>query len=282
MPPVSRADEAESGKGTAMAMPARGPREIQAIIEAFNRMQGRLSRFVEDRTRMIAAISHDLRTPLTRLQLRLESPDVLAERQRMLTDLHAMGEMIDSVISFAQEDTRREPRLLVDVATLVEGMCDDAADAGQSVTFSGTRGVAISCRPIALRRAISNLVDNAIKYGTNATVHLAQEPERVVITIDDDGPGIPPSQRDKVSNPSTDKNVPVTPRPAVSGWAFRSPDPSYGSTMGISASPRPRRLAMSRATGRRAHRAHRARRAALTSQLVRCSGPALSVSNDPA
>jgi signal transduction histidine kinase len=228
-----------------MAMPARGPREIQAIIEAFNRMQGRLSRFVEDRTRMIAAISHDLRTPLTRLQLRLESPDVLAERQRMLTDLHA-------------------------------------ADAGQSVTFSGTRGVAISCRPIALRRAISNLVDNAIKYGTNATVHLAQEPERVVITIDDDGPGIPPSQRDKVSNPSTDKNVPVTPRPAVSGWAFRSPDPSYGSTMGISASPRPRRLAMSRATGRRAHRAHRARRAALTSQLVRCSGPALSVSNDPA
>ena len=106
--------------GTATAMPASGPREIQAIIEAFNRMQGRLSRFIEDRTRMIAAISHDLRTPLTRLQLRMESPDVLAERQRMLADLHAMGEMIDSVISFAQEDTRREPRLLVDVATLVE------------------------------------------------------------------------------------------------------------------------------------------------------------------
>ena len=89
----------------------------------------------------------------------------------------------------------------MDVATLVEGICDDAADAGQSVTFSGARGVAISCRPIALRRAISNLVDNAIKYGTNATVHLAQEPERVVITIDDDGPGIPPSQRDKVFEP---------------------------------------------------------------------------------
>ena len=187
--------------GTAMAMPASGPLEIQAIIEAFNRMQGRLSRFIEDRTRMIAAISHDLRTPLTRLQLRMESPDVLAERQRMLADLHAMGEMINSVISFAQEDTRREPRLLVDIATLVEGICDDAADAGQSVTFSGARGVAISCRPIALRRAISNLVDNAIKYGTNATVHLAQEPERVVITIDDDGPGIPPSQRDKVFEP---------------------------------------------------------------------------------
>ena len=182
-------------------MPARGPREIQAIIEAFNRMQVRLSRFIEDRTRMIAAISHDLRTPLTRLQLRMESPDVLAERQRMLADLHAMGEMIDSVISFAQEDTRREPRLLVDVATLVEGICDDAADAGQSVTFSGARDAAISCRPIALRRAISNLVDNATKYGTHATVHLAQEPERVVITIDDDGPGIPPSQRVKVFEP---------------------------------------------------------------------------------
>jgi signal transduction histidine kinase len=99
--------------GTAMAMPTGGPREIQAIIEAFNRMQGRLSRFIEDRTRMIAAISHDLRTPLTRLQLRLESPDVLAERQRMLADLHAMGEMIDSVISFAQEDTSPTASLIL-------------------------------------------------------------------------------------------------------------------------------------------------------------------------
>jgi signal transduction histidine kinase len=238
--PLSRlAEVVESAgvTGTAMAMPASGPREIQAIIEAFNRMQGRLSRFVEDRTRMIAAISHDLKTPLTRLQLRMESPDVLSERHRMLADLHAMGEMIDSVISFAQEDTKREPRLLVDVATLVEGICDDAADAGQSVTFSGARGVAISCRPIALRRAISNLVDNAIKYGTNATVHLAQEPERVVITIDDDGPGIPPSQRDKVFEPFYRQERSRTPRPAVSDWAFRSHDPSYGSTMGISASP---------------------------------------------
>ena len=198
---LAEAVERAGVTGMAIAMPTGGPREVQAIIEAFNRMQGRLSRFIEDRTRMIAAISHDLRTPLTRLQLRMEAPDVLAERPRMLADLHAMGEMIDSVIAFAQEDTRREPRVLVDVAILVEGICDDAADAGQSVTFSGARGVAISCRPIALRRAISNLVDNALKYGTNATVHLAQEPERVVITIDDDGPGIPPSQRDKVFEP---------------------------------------------------------------------------------
>ena len=198
---LANAVEHAGASSAVMVMPAHGPREIKAIIGAINRMQSRLGRFIEDRTRMITAISHDLGTPLARLQLRLETTDVLAERQRMLADVTTMRAMIDSVISFAREDTKREPRVLVDLSALVEGICDAAADAGQAVTFSGARGVAISCHPIALRRAISNLIDNAVKYGTNAFVHLAREPERVVITIEDDGPGIPPSQRSKVFEP---------------------------------------------------------------------------------
>jgi signal transduction histidine kinase len=91
-----------------------------------------------------------------------------------------------------------------------------AGSARRRYDYSGARGVAIRCRAITLRRAISNLVDNAIKYGTNVAVHLAREPELVMITIDDDGPGIPPSQRDKVFEPFYVKSVPVTPRLAVS------------------------------------------------------------------
>jgi signal transduction histidine kinase len=164
-------------------------------------MQERLRRFNEDRTRMIAAMSHDLRTPLTRLQLRLEMVEDRHEQQKMLAELDTMGEMIESVLSFARDDTKHEPRSLVDLSALVEGICEDASDAGEPVTFSGPRGVTISCRPTVMRRAISNLVDNAVKYGASAAVSLLPDAERVVITIEDEGPGIPRSQREKVFEP---------------------------------------------------------------------------------
>ena len=141
-------------------------------MRAFNRMQERLRRFNEDRTRMIAAMSHDLRTPLTRLRLRAELVEDHDQQQKMLADLDMMGEMIESVLSFARDDTKHESRSLVDLSALVEGICQDAADAGEPVTFSGPRGVTISCRPTAMRRAISNLVDNAVKYGGSAAVSL--------------------------------------------------------------------------------------------------------------
>jgi signal transduction histidine kinase len=189
------------GAGDAPLAPLRGPREVQGTIEAFNRMQDRLRRFNMDRMRMIAAMSHDLRTPLTRLRLRAELVDNPDHQQKMLRDLDMMGEMIESVLALARDDTKREPRSLVDVSALVEGICEDASDAGEPVTFSGPRGVTISCRPTALRRAISNIVDNAVKYGRSAAVSLSSESERVVITVDDEGPGIPPSERKKVFEP---------------------------------------------------------------------------------
>jgi len=193
--------ERTGGNGDVLPIPPRGPREVRGTIEAFNRMQVRLRRFNEDRTRMIAAMSHDLRTPLTRLRLRAELVEDQDQQQKMLRDLDMMGDMIESVLALARDDAKREPRSLVDLSALVEGICEDASDAGEPVKFSGPRDVTISCRPTALRRAISNLVDNAVKYGGSAAVSLSPETERVVITVDDEGPGIPPSEREKVFEP---------------------------------------------------------------------------------
>ena len=198
---LAAAAEQVGGSGNSRPLPLNGPSEVQGTIQAFNRMQERLRRFNEDRTRMIAAISHDLRTPLTRLQLRLETVENPGERQKMLAELDTMGAMIESVLSFARDDIEHEARSLVDLSALVEGICEDASDAGEPVAFSGPRDVTISCRPTVVRRAISNLVENAVKYGGSAAVTLIPESGRVVITVEDEGPGIPRAEREKVFDP---------------------------------------------------------------------------------
>jgi signal transduction histidine kinase len=168
---------------------------------AFNRMQERLRRFNDDRTRMIAAMSHDLRTPLTRLRLRSELVDSPVHQNKMQAEIDFMSQLIDSILTFARDDTKREPRTMVDLSALVETICEGASDAGDPVTFSGPRDVTISCRPAALRRAISNLVENAVKYGKKAAVTLTCAPGRAVITVEDEGPGIPRSERERVFEP---------------------------------------------------------------------------------
>ena len=125
----------------------------------------------------------------------------LVEQQKMLTELDTTNEMIESILMFARDETQREPRSLVDLSALAEGICQDASDSGAPVTFDGPRGVTISCRPTALRRAISNLVDNAVKYGKIALVTLSPGPEHVAITVEDEGPGVPWTEREKVFEP---------------------------------------------------------------------------------
>ena len=198
---LSSAIEQLGGSGEAPPIRPQGPREVVALMLAFNQMQERLRRFNDDRTRMFASMSHDLRTPLTRLRLRTEMLDGLAEQQKMLAELDTTNKMIESILTFAREETQREPRSLVDLSALVEGICEDASDSGEPVTFDGPRGVTISCRPIALRRAISNLVDNAIKYGKIALVTLSPGPEHVTVTVEDEGAGIPWNEREKVFEP---------------------------------------------------------------------------------
>jgi signal transduction histidine kinase len=119
----------------------------------------------------------------------------------MADEIDAMGAMLNSILSFARDDAKREPGTLVDFDALAEGVCEDASDAGASVTYTGVRGVTVSGRPAALRRAISNLIDNAVKYGGGAEATLKAEGRLVVLAVDDHGPGIPRSEREKVFEP---------------------------------------------------------------------------------
>ena len=186
---------------TAPPLAERGPQELRATIRAFNRMQDRLRRFLEDRTQMLAAISHDLRAPLARLRLRAELVADSEPQRKMFDDLEDMNAMIESTLAFARNDARREPRRLVDLGVLVGDVCEDAGDAGGKVSYAGQRGIDIPCRPTDIRRAVANLVDNAVKYGGCVRVDVVRDAGRITIVVDDDGPGIPPEEQEKVFAP---------------------------------------------------------------------------------
>ena len=178
-----------------------GPREVRRAAMAFNVMQGRIQRFVQDRTQMLAAISHDLKTPITRLRLRAEFMDDDEQRSRMLADLAEMEAMIAATLAFARDDAANEPRVRLDIASLLQGMAEDLGDLGARCGYDGPRSLVIEARPAALKRALSNLIDNAIKYGGSAEVALAQAAGETRITIDDRGPGIPAEARERVFAP---------------------------------------------------------------------------------
>jgi signal transduction histidine kinase len=186
---------------TAQPLGVRGPQELRVTIQAFNRMQDRLRRFLEDRTQMLAAISHDLRAPLARSRLRAELVADGEQQRKMFDDLEDMNSMIDSTLAFARNDARREPRRLVDLGVLVGDLCEDAGDAGREVSYSGSRGIDVSCRPTDIRRAVANLVDNAIKYGGCVHVDVVRDVGCVTIVVEDNGPGIPPEEQEKVFAP---------------------------------------------------------------------------------
>jgi signal transduction histidine kinase len=197
----ARAAERFGVDSTAAPIAECGPRELRTAIRTFNHMQERLRRFVDDRTQMLAAMSHDLRTPLNRLRLRAEFIEDCEQQRKMFADLEAMNLMIDQTLAFARDDARREPRTLVDVGVLVEDLCEDAADAGASVSYAGPRGVNALCRPAAVGRAVANLVDNAVKYAGAAQVRLLHWPDRIIILVEDHGPGISPDECEKVFAP---------------------------------------------------------------------------------
>jgi len=179
-------------------LPVTGSGELKKAADAFNRMQERIRRLVDDRTRMLAAISHDLRTMLTRLRLRAEFIEDAEQQEKAVADIDAMATMLDETLAFARDDSAGEPRTEVDLAELVRSFC---ADAGTAVTFAGPSELAYRCRPVALKRALSNLIDNAVKYGEHAEVALGVSGESIELTIADRGPGIPPEERERVFVP---------------------------------------------------------------------------------
>lgn len=178
-----------------------GPQEIRQAILAFNAMQAQLQHFIRDRTQMLAAISHDLRAPLTRMRLRGEFIEDAEQQQRLFRDVDEMQAMINSALEFFRDDARLEPATQFDLAELLQTLLDDYRDQGVDVVFSGPLRLVYFGRPLGLKRVITNLLDNAIKYGTESAVELISNAGQVRIKILDRGPGIPEASLEQVFAP---------------------------------------------------------------------------------
>jgi len=176
----------------------QGPADVRGAIHAFNEMQARLQKFIEDRTQMLAAVSHDLRTPVTRLRLRAEYVVNKSQRSKLLADLDEMEHMITGFLSFAKDDARSELSLRVDLVAMLQSICDDVADKGFNVSFTGGGHLPYVCRPVSIRRCFSNLLDNAVKYGKRADVSVEVGATEIMIQVDDRGPGIPEALKEEV------------------------------------------------------------------------------------
>ncbi len=168
-----------------------GPEDIRHTVRAFNRMHDRIDRFVADRTRLLAALSHDLRTPLTSMRLRLELMADSEEKDKLLLSLDEMQKMSEATLSFVRESGDRESTQAVDVSALLGSLCEDLQDVGMSVEWQEAEQLILEIRPVSLKRALRNLIENAVFYGDNAKVSMSELDESVRIRIADDGPGIP-------------------------------------------------------------------------------------------
>jgi len=186
---------------TAPALTERGPSEIRAAARAFNQMQQRVRRLIEDRVQMLAAVAHDLRTPITRLHLRAEFIEDPEQRAKMLKDLGEMEAMITAALAFAREEMVVEQRAPVDLRPLLDDIAAELTEAGHEVGVSGEEHAELDGRSATLRRALRNLVENAVKYGHRADLRLSATRNELVLTIQDDGPGIPESELENVFRP---------------------------------------------------------------------------------
>jgi signal transduction histidine kinase len=182
-------------------LPERGPEEIRSVAKALNRMRERITGLIDDRTRMLAAISHDQRTPITRMRLRCEFIENETHRARMLDDLDQMRSMLESVLSFLRNDRRLESMTLVDIASTLQLVTDQFADMGRKVAYDGPAHAMATVRPDDLHRSVTNLVENAVRFGAEATIRLRVSADRLTIDVEDDGPGISDAQKNNVLEP---------------------------------------------------------------------------------
>jgi signal transduction histidine kinase len=197
----AKAAENFSLNGAAAPLPERGPEEIRSVAKALNRMRERITALIDDRTRMLAAISHDLRTPITRMRLRSEFIEDEAHRSRMLDDLDQMRSMLESVLSFLRNDGKLESMTLVDIATTLQLVTDQFGDMGHKIAYHGPDHAMATVRPDDLHRSITNLVENAIRFGAEATIRLTVSPDTATIEIEDDGPGIADARKHAMLEP---------------------------------------------------------------------------------
>jgi len=195
------ADTLDPSNATVLLPEQQGSNEVRSAVRAYNRMQLRIQDDLRERTGMLAAITHDLQTPLTRMRLRLEKVQDEELRDRLIRDMYAMQQMLQEGLEFARSRDAGEPPQRLNLDSLLASLCDDANEGGQPVQYIERCSAEVMARPIALRRALTNLVDNAVKYGGNAEVSLVCEARRCRIRIFDNGPGIPPDKLEAVFTP---------------------------------------------------------------------------------
>ncbi|QOZ24457.1 ATP-binding protein [Bradyrhizobium sp. CCBAU 51753] len=201
--------------------PESGPEEIRSAARALNAMQDRIAALMRDRTRMLAAISHDLRTPITRLRLRSEFIADEAHRTQTLRDLDQMQSMLESVLTLLRSGNAVTPTL-VDVAALVQLVCEQFSDCGHAVRYDGPKRCKLTVRPDEIRRAVTNLVENAVRFASEVTVTLTETDKAATIEIADNGPGIPEHSKSAMLEPF------------VRGDEARTMDESSGFGLGLS------------------------------------------------
>lgn len=200
---LAGAAEAFGARGDHVALPEAGPEEVLAVARALDRMRSRVRRLIDDRTQMLAAISHDLRTPITRLRLRAEFIEDEGTRAATLRDLDQMNGLVEAALSFVRDGQARDvgSHSLVDLASVVQTVCDGFSDVGAPVGVERSRHVLVRGQPDELERAITNLVDNAVKYGGQARIRMEDSPRGVRVCVLDPGPGIPDGERETMLQP---------------------------------------------------------------------------------
>jgi two-component system osmolarity sensor histidine kinase EnvZ len=187
------------------AIKPEGAAEVRQAAAAFNRMQERIRRFLQQRTEMLAGVSHDLRTPLTRLRLAValfeHRPELAADAADMIADISEMNRMIEGYLAFARGEGTEQARP-TDIGQMLEDVANNARRAGSDVVLDAPRDLVVQLRPDSIRRAITNLLDNARRHAHRITLAThCVNPRSIEVTVDDDGPGIPPDRRESVFRP---------------------------------------------------------------------------------
>lgn len=184
------------------ALPLRGPSDIQETTQAFNHMQSRLTRVIQTQQSMLRAIGHDLRTPLTALRIRSENIENENTRAKIVEGLGRISSMTEEILGWASDATSSEPYARVDLNSLLESLIDDFSEMGHKVSFeTSTDQVMLDCKRLGLRRAVTNLLDNAVKYGGQARLDLFKKADEMCIQVSDYGPGIPEDKLLAVMDP---------------------------------------------------------------------------------
>jgi len=203
---LAAAAEALGRDVNAPPLPEDGPTEVATAAAAFNTMASRIRRFVQDRTELLTAIGHDLRTPITRLKLRAEFIDDEEQRAKIMADLEELEAMVSATLAFGRDVRSGEPVTSVDLVELLRTVLDEAGDArpeaAEALAYDGPAHLTVRVRSLSLKRALSNLIGNAVAYGGAARVRLLPPVDGMLtIEIEDDGPGIPPEELDRVFEP---------------------------------------------------------------------------------